>query len=130
MNSISVELRIWRIMCSIVFVKPKPFELTRPQVVRDFADFVDRQRSSLGNFSQMLAGGIVFGERVQTDQRPVFNDQQVLTQAVVQFAGETFAFALLRFDESPRKSFALQLLSLQLNQPARDGKSCDADYCD
>lgn len=45
--------------------------------MRDLADFVENQRNRLGYLSQMLAGGIVLSERVQTDQRPVFNDQQV-----------------------------------------------------
>ncbi len=61
----------------------------------DFADLVDRERSILRNFSQMFAGGIVCGESGQSDQRPIFHDQQVLTQTIVQFSRKAFALGLL-----------------------------------
>src|SRR5262245_12675782 len=75
----------------------------------------------------MLAGGIVFRERVQTDKRPVLHDQKVLAQAVVQFSGDALALVLLRFDEASRECFTLSMPPLQTMHATPDSQSSEAE---
>jgi hypothetical protein len=57
--------------------------------------------------------------------RVVFDDQQILAQAVVQFGGDAFALALLRFEQLARKGLLRGLSPFELRDTGfESGKGC------
>src|SRR5262245_51238592 len=85
------------------FGQAEPVELIGMKVGRDLAHFFERMRDGGRYFIQLRHGARAVVRLREAEQRAVLDDQQVLTQAVVQFGGDAFALAFLRFDQLARK---------------------------
>ena len=101
-------------------------EMRRAQVVRDRAHLFERLRDGVAELRE-LRPGLLVRHSQRIEQRAVFDDQQILAQAVVQFGGDAFALGLLRFDQLAREGLLRGLSPFQLRDAVfEDAKDCAA----
>ena len=74
-------------------------QLVRPQIVRHLPHFLDGVRGAFFDFLKLFANGcrIVFAPG---HHGAVFDDEEILSESVVNLAGESFAFLFLGENEA------------------------------
>jgi hypothetical protein len=70
----------------------------RAQGVGDLFDLVDGGGGGLGDLLELPVGAGFAAGGPQSEQGAVFDDDQALAQAVVQFRRDAFSLGLLRFE--------------------------------
>ena len=94
--------------------KPELIEMRRAQVVRDRAHFFERLRDGVAELIELRPRLVRPARSSHCSMRAVFDDQQILAQAVVQFGGDAFALSLLRFDQLAREGLLRGLPPFEL----------------
>ena len=78
--------------------------MIRSKVIGNSPHLLDSMRSRVGNLVERFFRRFLAIEAIQSQYSPVLNDQQLLAQAVVQFAGNAFALSLLGRNQLARES--------------------------
>src|SRR5262245_29061252 len=94
-----------------------------PQVLRDLTHFLDGLSGGGEDPLELLLKLRRIVRRKLTELRAVFDDQQVLPQAVVQLRGDAFTFALLRFDQLAGEDLLGHLYPLKLRDAVFPGSN-------